>query len=40
MSSTINMRYAFKSGSSFLGVLGYPVLAEMGVLGSDDGKLS
>jgi hypothetical protein len=32
------MKYAFKSGSIFLGVLGYPGLAEVGVLGSDDGK--
>jgi hypothetical protein len=38
MSSTIIMRYAFKSGSSFYGMLGYPVLAEVGVLGSVDGK--
>ena len=37
MSSTIIMRYAFKSESSFLGVLVYPGLAEVGVLGSDDG---
>ncbi|NP_083440.2 uncharacterized protein LOC102636203 [Mus musculus] len=36
MSSTIIMRYAFKSGSSFLGVLGCPGLGEVGVLGSDD----
>jgi hypothetical protein len=34
------MRYAFKSGSSFSGVLGYPGLAEVGVLGSDDGERS
>jgi hypothetical protein len=34
------MRYAFKSGSSFSGVLGYPGLAEVGVLGSDDGEWS
>jgi hypothetical protein len=38
MSSTSVMRYDFKSGSSFLGVLGYPSLAEVGVLGSDDGE--
>ena len=37
MSSTIIMRYAFKSESRFLGVLG---LAEVGVLGSDDGEWS
>jgi hypothetical protein len=40
MSSTIIMRYAFKSGSSFLGVLGYPGLAVVGVLGSDDDEWS
>ena len=40
MSSTIIMRYAFKSGSSFLGVLGYPELVEVGVLDSDDGEWS
>ena len=40
MSSTIIMRYAFKSGSSFLGVLGCPGLAELGVLRSDDGEWS
>jgi hypothetical protein len=39
MSSTIIMRYAFNSGSSFLGVLGYPGLTEEEVLGSDDGEL-
>jgi hypothetical protein len=38
MSSTIIMRYAFKSGSSFLGVLRCPGLSEVGVLGSDDGE--
>ena len=38
MSSTKVMRYAFKSESSFSGVLGYPGLAEVGVLGSDDGE--
>jgi hypothetical protein len=31
MSSIIIMRYAFKSGSSFLGVLVCPGLAEVGV---------
>jgi hypothetical protein len=36
MSSTIIMKYAFKSGSSFSGVLEYPGLGEMGVLFSDD----
>nr|ACD47055.1 ASL1 fusion protein [Mus musculus] len=30
------MRCAFKSGSSFSGVLGCPGLGEMGVLHSDD----
>uniref|UniRef100_A0A8C6GBX0 Uncharacterized protein n=1 Tax=Mus spicilegus TaxID=10103 RepID=A0A8C6GBX0_MUSSI len=40
MSSTIIMRYAFKSGSSFSGVLGCPGLGEEGVLGSDDGEWS
>ena len=40
MSSTIIMRYAFKSGSSFSGVLGCPGLGEVGVLGSDDGEWS
>ena len=34
------MRYAFKSGSSFLGVLGCPGLGEVGVLRSDDGEWS
>ena len=38
MFSTIFMSYAFKSGSSFSGVLGYPGLAEVGLLGSDDGE--
>jgi hypothetical protein len=32
------MRYGFKSESCFSGVLGYPGLAEMGVLGSDDSQ--
>jgi hypothetical protein len=40
MSSTIIMRYAFKYRSSFSAVLGYSGLAEVGVLGSDDGELS
>uniref|UniRef100_A0A8C6GP74 Uncharacterized protein n=1 Tax=Mus spicilegus TaxID=10103 RepID=A0A8C6GP74_MUSSI len=40
MSSTIFMRYAFKSGSSFSGVLGCPGLGEVGALGSDDGEWS
>jgi hypothetical protein len=40
MSSTIIMSYAFKSGSRFSGVLGCPGLAEVGVLGSDDGEWS
>jgi hypothetical protein len=30
--------YDFKSESSFSGVLGYSGLAEVGVLGSDDGE--
>ena len=38
MSSTVIMRYAFKPGSSFSGVLGYPGLGK--VLGSDDGEWS
>jgi hypothetical protein len=38
MSSTIIMNYAFNSGSSFSGVLGCLRLAEVGVLGSDDGE--
>jgi hypothetical protein len=37
VSSTIIMRYAFKSGSSFSGVLGWPGLGGVGVLCSDDG---
>ena len=40
MSSTIIMRYAFKSVSSFLCVLGCSGLVEVGVLGSDDGDWS
>jgi hypothetical protein len=32
------MRYDFASESSFSAVLGYPKLADMGVLGSDDGE--
>nr|BAB24908.1 unnamed protein product [Mus musculus] len=36
MSSTIIMRYAFKSRSRFSGVLVCPGLGEVGVLGSDD----
>jgi hypothetical protein len=31
------MRYDFESKSCFSGVLGYPVLAEVGTLGFDDG---
>jgi hypothetical protein len=34
------MRYDFKSEFHFLGVLGYPGLAEVGLQGSDDGELS
>jgi hypothetical protein len=37
-SSTTIMRYDFKSESCFSGVLGYPGLAEVGVLGSDNGE--
>jgi hypothetical protein len=40
MSSTVIMRYAFKSGFSFLGVLGCPGMAQVGVLSSDDGMWS
>jgi hypothetical protein len=38
MYSTSIMKYDFKSESCFLGVLGYPVLADVGVLGSDNGE--
>ena len=34
------MRYDYKSESCFLGVLGYPGLAVMGMLGSDDAQWS
>uniref|UniRef100_A0A8C6MW56 Uncharacterized protein n=1 Tax=Mus spicilegus TaxID=10103 RepID=A0A8C6MW56_MUSSI len=37
---TIIMRYAFKSRSSFSGVLGCSGLGKVGVLGSDDGERS
>jgi hypothetical protein len=40
MSSTITMKYAFKSGSSFSGVLGCPGLGGVGVLYSEDGEWS
>jgi hypothetical protein len=40
MSSTSIQRYDFKSESCISGVLGYPGLAELGVLGSDDGEWS
>ena len=40
MSSTRIMRYDFKSESCFSGVLGYPGLAVVGVLGSDDAQCS
>jgi hypothetical protein len=40
MSSSNIKRYDFKSESSILGVLGYPELAEVQVLGSDDGEWS
>jgi hypothetical protein len=36
-SSTSIMRYDFESKFCFSGVLGYPGLAKVGVLGSDDG---
>ena len=38
--STSIMRYDFRSESCFLGVLGYPGLAVVGVLGSDDAQWS
>jgi hypothetical protein len=34
------MRYDFKTQPCFLGMLGYPGLAEVGVLGSDDDERS
>ena len=34
------MRYDFKSKSCFSGVLGYPGLTVVGVLGSDDAQWS
>jgi hypothetical protein len=37
-SSSSIMRYEFKSESCFSGVLGYPGLTVVGVLGSDDAK--
>jgi hypothetical protein len=40
MSPTIIMRNAFKSRSSFSGKFWCPGLAEVGVLGSDDGEWS
>ena len=40
MSSTSIKRYNIKSESCFSGMLGYPGLAEVGVLGSDDGDWS
>ena len=39
-SSTTIMRYDFKSQSCFLSVLVYLGLAEVGVMGSDDGEWS
>jgi hypothetical protein len=36
--STSIMRYDFKSESCFSDLLGYPRLAVVGVLGSDDAK--
>ena len=39
-SSTSIIRYDFESESCFSVVLGYPGLAELGVLGSDDGESS
>ena len=38
-SSTI-IRYDFNSASCFLGVLGYPGLILVGILGSDDAQFS
>ena len=40
MSSTNIIRYDFESESCFSDVLGYPELAEVGVLDSDDGEWS
>jgi hypothetical protein len=40
MSTTSIMGYDFKSKSCFSGVLGYPGLAKVGVLGSDGGEWS
>jgi hypothetical protein len=40
MSSTSIMRYDFKSKSCLSGMLGNLGLAEVGVLGSDDGEWS
>ena len=34
------MKYDFKSESCFSGVLGYPELAVVGILGSDDAQCS
>ena len=34
------MRYYFKSESCFSGVLGYPGLTVVGILGSDDAQCS
>ena len=39
-SSTTIMRYDFKSASFFLGVLGYPGLVVVGVLGFDVAQYS
>ena len=39
-SSTSIMKYDFKSESCFLGVLGYPGLAVVGKLRSDDAEWS
>jgi hypothetical protein len=39
-SSTTTMRYDFKSVSCFSGVLGYPGLVVVGILGSDDAQCS
>jgi hypothetical protein len=39
-SPTTIMRYDFKYESCFSGMLGYPGLAEVGVLGSDDSERS
>jgi hypothetical protein len=39
-SSTTVIRYDFKSAFCFLGMLGYPGLLVLGILGSDDAQCS